>query len=170
MTNQLIKEKERWNKYYHENKKLDEKFNSQYLASEPKLYEKNCIELLVEIGEFINETRCFKYWSVKKPDKEKMLEELADCLNMILYFYGLLNLEINDFENIEIETNPLHQINKIYSLSSNLLTHLKKQDIKNIFANILNLAYSLNLKEEDILRKLEEKHQIIYERFKDKNY
>lgn len=170
MTKELIKEKERWNKIYQENKRLDKKFNSQYLENEPKLYEKNCIELLVEIGEFINETKCFKYWSVKKPDKEKMLEELADCINMILYFYGLLNLDIDHFENIEIEKNTLHQINKLYILSSNLLINLNKQDIENIFANILSLAYSLDLEEEDILRKLEEKHQVIYERFEDKNY
>lgn len=170
MTKELIKEKERWNKIYQENKRLDKKFNSQYLENEPQLYEKNCIELLVEIGEFINETKCFKYWSVKKPDKEKMLEELADCINMILYFYGLLNLDIDHFENIEIEKNTLHQINKLYILSSNLLINLNKQDIENIFANILSLAYSLDLEEEDILRKLEEKHQVIYERFEDKNY
>ena len=170
MTNQLIKENERWKKFYQENKRLDEKFNSEYLTSEPQLYEKNCIELLVEIGEFINETKCFKYWSKKRPNKEKMLEELADCINMILYFYGLLDLEIDNFENIEIEENTLHQINELYILSSNLLTNLNKQDIINIFANILNLAYSLDLKEEEVLRKLEEKHQVIYERFEDENY
>ncbi len=169
MNNRLTKLK-RWENYYQKNKKLDEEFNSKYQENEPEFYEKNCIELLVEIGEFINETKCFKYWSIKSPNKEKMLEELADCLNMIFYFYGLLNIKITDFANTKIVKNRLNQINYIYYLSTNLFNNLNTQDIKNIFINLLDFAYSLGIKEEEILEKLEEKHQIIYNRLEDTNY
>ena len=168
--NSLLTKIKRWGNYYQENKKLDEKFNSQYQKNEPEFYEKNCIELLVEIGEFINETKCFKYWSIKSPNKEKMLEELADCLNMIFYFYGLLNIKITDFANTKIVKNRLNQINHIYYLSTNLFNNLNAQDIKNIFINLLDFAYYLGIKEEEILEKLEEKHQIIYNRLEDTNY
>lgn len=160
----------RWKAYYQQNKKLDKEFNSKYQEKEPELYEKNCIELLVEIGEFINETKYFKYWSIKSPNKEKMVEELADCLNMIFYFYGLLNLDITDFTNTKIEKNRLKQINHIYNLSTNLFNNLNEKDIKNIFINLLDFAYSLDIQEEEILEKLEEKHQIIYNRLEDTNY
>ena len=169
MNNRLTKLK-RWENYYQKNKKLDEEFNSKYQENEPEFYEKNCIELLVEIGEFINETKCFKYWSIKSPNKEKMLEELADCLNMIFYFYGLLNLDITDFTNTKIEKNRLKQINHIYNLSTNLFNNLNEQDIKNIFVNLLDFAYSLDIQEEELLEKLEKKHQIIYNRLEDTNY
>lgn len=169
MNNRLTKLK-RWENYYQKNKKLDEEFNSKYQENEPEFYEKNCIELLIEIGEFINETKCFKYWSIKFPNKEKMLEELADCLNMIFYFYGLLNLDITDFTNTKIEKNRLKQINHIYNLSTNLFDNLNEQDIKNIFVNLLDFAYSLDIQEEELLEKLEEKHQIIYNRLEDTNY
>ena len=169
MNNRITKLK-RWENYYQTNKKLDEEFNSKYQESEPELYEKNCIELLVEIGEFINETKCFKYWSIKTPNKEKMLEELADCLNMIFYFYSLLNLNITDFTYTKIEKNRLKQINYIYNLSTNLFNHLNEPDIKNIFVNLLDFAYSLDISEEELLEKLEEKHQIIYNRLEDTNY
>lgn len=169
MNNRLTKLK-RWENYYQKNKKLDEEFNSKYQENEPEFYEKNCIELLVEIGEFINETKCFKYWSIKSPNKEKMLEELADCLNMIFYFYGLLNIKITDFANTKIIKNRLNQINHIYYLSTNLFNNLNAQDIKNIFINLLDFAYYLGIKEEEILEKLEEKHQIIYNRLEDTNY
>ena len=168
--NSLLTKIKRWGNYYQENKKLDEKFNSQYQKNEPEFYEKNCIELLVEIGEFINETKCFKYWSIKSPNKEKMLEELADCLNMIFYFYGLLNIKITDFANTKIVKNRLNQINHIYYLSTNLFNNLNAQDIKNIFINLLDFAYYLGIKEQEILEKLEEKHQIIYNRLEDTNY
>ena len=169
MNNRLTKLK-RWENYYQKNKKLDKEFNSKYQENEPEFYKKNCIELLVEIGEFINETKCFKYWSIKSPNKEKMLEELADCLNMIFYFYGLLNLDITDFTNTKIEKNRLKQINHIYNLSTNLFNNLNEQDIKNIFVNLLDFAYSLDIQEEELLEKLEEKHQIIYNRLEDTNY
>ena len=169
MNNRLTKLK-RWENYYQKNKKLDEEFNSKYQENEPEFYEKNCIELLVEIGEFINETKYFKYWSIKSPNKEKMLEELADCLNMIFYFYGLLNIKITDFANTKIIKNRLNQINHIYYLSTNLFNNLNAQDIKNIFINLLDFAYYLGIKEEEILEKLEEKHQIIYNRLEDTNY
>lgn len=169
MNNRLTKLK-RWENYYQKNKKLDEEFNSKHQENEPEFYEKNCIELLVEIGEFINETKCFKYWSIKSPNKEKMLEELADCLNMIFYFYGLLNLDITDFTNTKIEKNRLKQINHIYNLSTNLFNNLNEQDIKNIFVNLSDFAYSLDIQEEELLEKLEEKHQIIYNRLEDTNY
>lgn len=169
MNNRLTKLK-RWENYYQKNKKLDEEFNSKYQENEPEFYEKNCIELLIEIGEFINETKCFKYWSIKSPNKEKMLEELAECLNMIFYFYGLLNLDITDFTNTKIEKNRLKQINHIYNLSTNLFNNLNEQDIKNIFVNLLDFAYSLDIQEEELLEKLEEKHQIIYNRLEDTNY
>lgn len=159
MNNRLTKLK-RWENYYQKNKKLDEEFNSKYQENEPEFYEKNCIELLVEIGEFINETKCFKYWSIKSPNKEKMLEELADCLNMIFYFYGLLNLDITDFTNTKIEKNRLKQINHIYNLSTNLFNNLNEQDIKNIFVNLLDFAYSLDIQEEELLEKLEEKTKL----------
>lgn len=146
MNNRLTKLK-RWENYYQKNKKLDEEFNSKYQENEPEFYEKNCIELLVEIGEFINETKCFKYWSIKSPNKEKMLEELADCLNMIFYFYGLLNIKITDFANTKIVKNRLNQINHIYYLSANLFNNLNAQDIKNIFINLLDFAYYLGIKE-----------------------
>ena len=99
-----------------------------------------------------------------------MLEELADCLNMIFYFYGLLNLDITDFTNTKIEKNRLKQINHIYNLSTNLFNNLNEQDIKNIFVNLLDFAYSLDIQEEELLEKLEEKHQIIYNRLEDTNY
>ena len=57
-----------------------------------------------------------------------------------------------------------------YNLSTNLFNNLNEQDIKNIFVNLLDFAYSLDIQEEELLEKLEEKHQIIYNRLEDTNY
>lgn len=76
-----------WNDIYQRNKKLDTHFEQKYLNKEPYYFEKNCLELTVEIGEFVNETKCFKYWTIKKPNKDDMLEECADVIMMLLYCY-----------------------------------------------------------------------------------
>lgn len=75
-------------KIYLNNKRLDDIFMEKYEKTEPQLFEKNCLEFLTELGEFANETKCFKYWSIKKPKKDEMLEEFADCITMILYFFN----------------------------------------------------------------------------------
>ncbi len=48
-------------------------------------FEKRLLALFVELGEFANETRCFKFWSLKGPSpKERILDEYADALHFIL--------------------------------------------------------------------------------------
>ena len=45
-------------KIYIRNKELDHIFMSKYEKTETMYFEKNCIEFLVEFGEFVNETKC----------------------------------------------------------------------------------------------------------------
>ena len=54
---------------YQRNIELDEIFFNNY-GNDNLTFKKNCVELLVELGEFINETKCFKYWSTKEPNKD----------------------------------------------------------------------------------------------------
>ena len=67
-----------WQIIYNENKKLDKKFFDLY-GNDIDYDKKNKIELLVEIGEMVNESRIFKYWSDKKVNYEALLMEYADC-------------------------------------------------------------------------------------------
>ncbi|MBO4541463.1 MAG: dUTP diphosphatase, partial [Bacilli bacterium] len=52
------------------------------------------LALLVEMGEFANETRCFKFWSLKGPSpKEVMLDEYADGLHFYLSLGLILGID-----------------------------------------------------------------------------
>ena len=55
------------------NKVLDEKFNEEYNLYDEEIINKNLLELLVEISEFANETKCFKYWTKKTINHDDML-------------------------------------------------------------------------------------------------
>ncbi len=153
----------RWNKLYDNNKRLDKIFTEKY-KSDNKLFEKNCIELLIEIGEFVNETKVFKYWSIKSPNKEKMLEEYADVITMILTFYGIKNMEIKElykfYENKEI----LDIIHELYSLVLELRDSFKEEILEEIFSLVLYIGKFLKFTEEEVIMAIENKQRIIEKR------
>ncbi|AEH46920.1 dUTP diphosphatase [Parageobacillus thermoglucosidasius] len=66
-------------------RQLDERIERQHGLQGEDLFDKKVLALLVEIGELANETRCFKFWSVKPSSpQEKVLEEYVDGLHFIL--------------------------------------------------------------------------------------
>ena len=148
----------RWNTIYEGNKKLDAIYDEKY----GETFKQNAIELLVELGEFINETKCFKYWTIKKPIKEKVLDEFADCITMKLYFYNYLNL---DLEVLEIKDKELLEIiNETFNLSTKIMNNLNKELIINIFSNLLYIIKQLGYDEEEILNAIDKKEKIVMER------
>jgi dimeric dUTPase (all-alpha-NTP-PPase superfamily) len=137
---------------YEENKKLDDMFHKLYDNYNHDIIEKNIVELLVEIGELANETRCFKYWSNKKPsEKNIIMDEYADCFLMTLYFFNMANLNLNeDFPQVEI-VDQVSQFKKLYSVVSKLDCSLDKNLIKEILSNIVNLGKLLGFTTEEII-------------------
>ncbi len=169
-----LKQISKWEEIYKYNRTLDEIFIAKYQSPANDMYAKNCIEFLVEIGEFVNETRCFKYWSIKTPDKALMLEEYADCLTMLLSFYGtFLNTPPNfslitysKEDNIDI----MSLINNLYEDVAKILNNLSLPLLNKIFQMLLILAYSLNLNENEILEALNQKQLKVKERLEDELY
>lgn len=157
-----------WENIYKELIKTEHKFEEKYLPIEPQYYEKNCIELLVELGEFINETKCFKFWTTKKPNSEKVLEELVDCLTMLLLFSYNFKLSIRDIIDTKHigSTDILEVINYIYEQSTKLMHNKKPEIIKDLFVNLIYLSDLLNLSQDNILISFNHKLKIVEERLK----
>ena len=66
-------------------KQLDEEIAASHQVDYESTFSRRILALLVELGEFANETRCFKYWSYKGPSpKETILDEYADGLHFLL--------------------------------------------------------------------------------------
>ncbi len=137
-----------WNEIYQRNKKLDDIFMS-YL-NDKTIIDKNCLELTVEIAEFANETRCFKYWSTKKMNKEAALEELADSIMTCLFFYNYLNIE--DIETqIILNDNILVCLNEAFKLSTQLFDNIVPTIPTQIFNYLIHIGKLLEFKEEEII-------------------
>jgi len=66
-------------------KELDLDIAKRHKITYKSTFKQRLLALVVELGEFANETRCFKYWSLKKSSaKEVVLEEYVDALHFLL--------------------------------------------------------------------------------------
>lgn len=74
--------------WYDKQAKLDDyimdNMGLNLLISHDNLLQERIMALMVEVSEFANATRCFKYWSTKdKESKERLLDEMADIMHFI---------------------------------------------------------------------------------------
>ena len=145
------------------NQELDKVFDEKY-SSDEHYYNKNCIALLVELGEFINETKCFKYWSIKKPNMDNVLEEYADCITMCLSFFTHLNVELDNIPNHSDIYDIFILINEIFKDATNMIENRNGDLIKKIFSNLLYLGEILKLDKNEIYNACYKKMRIIDER------
>lgn len=66
---------------------------------------KRILALLVELGELANETRAFKFWSLKAPSPiEKILDEYADGM----HFFLSLGIDIGSRKTVYNVNHPPH--------------------------------------------------------------
>ena len=135
---------------YKNNNKLDDIFIEQFSKKDKDMYKKNKLELLVEIGEFANETKCFKYWTNKTSNRDLVLEEFADCIIMTLCLYNYKNLILEDLEyNKKEDIND--NIAYLYKLGSNFYFNDDKDTLKEILFNLINVASLLNITKDEIV-------------------
>lgn len=144
---------DRYNDIYNRNKKLDDIFMNKYIATEDKLYEKNCLELIVELCELANESKCFKYWTIKKPDKELVLEEFADSLLMVLYMFNTYNIDSVSTVVVDSSDDILLEFNVIIRMCTNLMNRdgITDMFLYEIFTRLIHIGKLLDLSDNEII-------------------
>ena len=153
-----------FNVVYENNKELDKHFLSIYGNSEDIIL-KNKLELLVELGELCNESRCFKYWTKKEVNKELVLYEYADVILMILYFFNQFDISLNEEFPIENNLDIIDEFIYLYNTMSRFKDEYNKDVIKDIFVNTLRLGKLLNLNDKEVIDSCLNKININIERF-----
>lgn len=153
---------------YDKNKKLDSMFDEIYGANNKEIIRKNKLELLVELGELTNETRCFKYWSKKEANMDLVKDEYADCIIMTLCFFNLLNISLDEeFTYPNINYDNVDLIAKLYKLCSEFYENEDRELLKNIFVHFIILGHQLNLSDDDIISCSLNKIERNYKRFEE---
>ena len=150
---------------YKVTKYLDSLFEFRY-TNDQEIVRKNRLELLVELGELANETRCFKYWSIKQiGEKEKVLEEYIDCLFMILYFCNITNISLDEDFPVSLNGDIIETFLTLYKYSGNFDMVPNKEDVKMFLVELDHLAKLLDFTIEDLERVTLKKRKIIEDRF-----
>ena len=111
--------KEMYDKQY----ELDAEIASNHHITYEETKDKRLLALLVELGEFANATRTFKFWSFKPSEsKERVLDEFADGLHFLLSLGLAYEFRLDSIE-VEKSTDDLtgailesyHHINEFYN-------------------------------------------------------
>lgn len=144
---------------------LDNKIKQEHKLENENLVDRKILALLVELGELANETRCFKYWSLKSPsEKEVILEEYVDGVHFILS----IGIDLQ-FEDVQVQwggkNNALtDQFLTVYQVISDLLQKQTKENYTILFNEYFILGNMLGFRQDDIVQAYHKKNQINHER------
>jgi len=146
---------------------LDQHIEKQHGLENEDLFDRKILALLVELGELANETRCFKFWSLKPSSPEDVvLEEFVDGVHFMLS----LGIEC-DFDRIaEItcrESDGLYvneQFLAVYEAVHAFRGERSEENYKRMFGSYLLLASLLGFEDDEIKEAYIKKNEVNYKR------
>ncbi|MDQ0412949.1 dUTP diphosphatase [Mesobacillus stamsii] len=155
------------NKLFQMQKALDSYIERHHQLENDDLFDRKLLALLVEIGELANETRCFKFWSVKPAaETDVILEEFVDGVHFILS----LGIEcgFDDMESIlpgtSTETEATRQLLAIYDSVQKFRNSRSRNSYLELFQGYIKLAQLLGLNDTQIEQAYIAKNEVNYQR------
>lgn len=147
-------------------RELDKKIQDQHELDSEDLIEKKILALTVEAGELANETRCFKFWSLK-PASEKpvILEEYVDGIHFILSIG--LDLGISGIKDIKRGRESRTAVGQFLAVFEKLSAFRKNQSEDHyleVFGAYLYLGELLGLSSQEVEEAYVRKNEINHER------
>jgi dimeric dUTPase (all-alpha-NTP-PPase superfamily) len=146
-------------------KGLDDEIHARHHVNYEDTHYKRILALLVELGEFANETRCFKFWS-EKPASEKavILDEYADGMHFFLSLGIPLHVESYTHKFRPDQSELTLQILQTYHAVSSLLEEYDEKHYALAFSSFLNLLPLLGYSGEDAVAAYKKKLAVNYQR------
>ena len=145
-------------------KELDEEIAASHHVDYESTFSRRTLALLVELGEFANETRCFKYWSYKEPSpKEVILDEYADGLHFLLSLG--IPLGVSEYtHHFHVREKDLSKaIIQVYEDVAKLHADYTVENYAKAFADYLNIIPLFDYSSEEVveayLKKLGTNHK-----------
>lgn len=145
--------------------KLDAHIQSQHQVTYATTRDKRLLALLVEVGEMINETKTFKFWS-KKPSAEKpiILDEYADGLHFLLS----LAIEVGSakvaYDIVAPKLTLTQATLQVFTAISGLVTTWNALNLEAAFQAYLNLIPLLGFDAETVIEAYFKKLGVNYTR------
>ena len=132
---------------YQKQAELDQRIADNHHVSYETTRERRILALLVEIGEFANATRCFKYWSNKPSEAQDIvLDEYVDGLHFFLSLGIDIKTSKKKYNHTNHADNLTKQVLETYRLAS---IFYQKQDEKSYiraFQAFINITILLKVR------------------------
>lgn len=147
-------------------KDLDSEIHRLHNVNYETTMSKRALALLVEISELANETRCFKYWSLKPSSaRDVVLEEYIDGIHFILSFGLAIGIDIEQkftapLSDLELTDAFLY----CYSSTIKFSKTFDSTDYINLFGSYLSIGEKLGFTYEDIRREYFKKNAVNHQR------
>lgn len=147
-------------------KKLNDRILKEHDLVGEDLFHEQQLAFLVELAELANETRCFKYWSIK-PSSERavILEEYVDGLHFILTIG--LTLGFTDWQvekTYPYKESMTEQFLHVMECMHELSAKKTKESYLNVVATFFGLGHQLGFTYEEIEKSYLEKNKINHKR------
>jgi dimeric dUTPase (all-alpha-NTP-PPase superfamily) len=149
---------------------LDKHIAEKHQLQTENLISRKVLALLVELGELANETRCFKFWSVKGASpKETILEEFVDGVHFILSL-GLdcgLEHEVRLEEPVMLEEDVTAQFLTLYRAVQLFSDKQTIDSYRQMLESYFVLGKMLGFSAEEIKEAYISKNEVNYKRQKE---
>lgn len=139
--------------------------SNNILNVEGLLYDK-LVALDVELGEFMNEIKSFKYWKKNKLiDKSKVIEEACDCLHFVLSIANDLDINLSHSLVVTMEQLKANDINTIYryikaTIWKDIYTDDNYESIRKLVPLLVIILEELGFTYNDLLSEYDRKYEI----------
>ncbi|WP_042459573.1 dUTP diphosphatase [Neobacillus dielmonensis] len=146
---------------------LDQHIEEKHQLQESDLFSRKVLALLVEVGELANETKCFKFWSVKPSSpKDVILEEFVDGVHFILSLgiecgFDRKNFEVNALASSKDVTE---QFLYLYKTINDFQQSKSFEDYVTVMGTYLQLGTLLEISETEMEQAYFAKNEVNYQR------
>ncbi|WP_374696621.1 dUTP diphosphatase [Spiroplasma endosymbiont of Polydrusus formosus] len=154
--------------------KLDQHILTKFNLNDKETFNKRILAFLVELSEFINEQRDFKYWSVKPASaKDILLEEYIDGIHFLISIGSSLKVDFKNYQYHNEDKNKDLSLTELYLECFAICAELIKNQTPEIYFKVLNQYFiifeQLKFTEDDLITAYIKKNKINFAR-QENNY
>ena len=127
---------------------LDERIMTLHQEDRNNTRIKRVLALIVEINELANETRCFKYWSLKGSSSvDILMEEFSDTMHFVISLGIDLGLDTMIFQAQEDNVDMTQLFMDWINASTSLIEHFDLEHFNRVGTLMATMAKALDFDE-----------------------
>ncbi|MEN1760474.1 dUTP diphosphatase [Anoxynatronum sibiricum] len=154
-----------WKHLFDMQAQLDRHIQQNHRLEAEELIGRKILAFQVELGELANETRCFKFWSLKPPSsRQVILEEYVDGLHFLLSLGLTLGYRFDQLEEVSVAADLCDHFQQVYRTATHFEEETSRSKYQQLFQAFMALAAKLDLDSEAVMEAYMEKNTVNYQR------